>query len=228
MYLNYKSVDATYANNCLTVAKDLWNIAFANCGNKTTARCSDNGGGGFYKSSSHFDDMCWAGIWLYTATGTSSYLDSIDTWVAIPNDPGDNQFQKRWSPAWDDVDLFVLVKMGEITGNQKYYDGVAYNLDWCLNTASKSNYGLPIIDSWGPLRYASAEAGQGYLAYKLLGYDKFNTKANFIIDYCLGKNPDQRSYLTGWGVNPPIHPSMRVNEPVKGGAVHGIVGGRAY
>jgi endoglucanase len=225
MYLNYKSTDAAYAQRCLDAAKDLWAIAFANCNSKATARSSDNAGGNFYKTSSHYDDMCWAAIWLYTATGTASYLDSVDHWSAIPNDPGDNQYQKKWTPAWDDAILFVLLKMAAITGNDKYYQGVVFNLDWCMNQANKSAAGLPIIDQWGVLRYASAEAGLGYLAYKLLGYKGFNTKANFIIDYCLGTNPDGRSYLTGWGKNPPIHPSHRANEPVRGGAVKGLIGG---
>jgi endoglucanase len=224
MYLNYKSTDATYAEKCLTAAKELYAIALANCNSKETARSSDGAGGNFYKTSSHYDDMCWGGIWLYTATADTKYLDSIDHWTTIPNDPGDNHYQKKWSPAWDDVILFVLLKMAEITGNDKYYQGVAYNLDWALNQANKSTYGMIVIDAWGVLRYASAEAGQGFLAYKLLGYDKFNTKGSFIIDYCLGKNPADRSYVTGWGKNPPIHPHHRANEPVKGGATKGIIG----
>jgi|GEM_PF-1660485 len=225
MYLNYKSDDAAYAQKCLDAAKDLYAIALANCNSKATARCSDGAGGNFYKSSSHYDDMCWGAIWLYTATGTATYLDSIDHWSTIPNDPGDNQYQKKWSPAWDDVILFVLLKMAEITGNDKYYQGVVWNLDWCRDASNKSPYGLPIIDVWGVLRYASAEAGQGFLTYKLLGYTGFNTKGAFIIDYCLGTNPETRSYVTGWGKNPPIHPSHRANEPVKGGPVKGLIGG---
>ena len=168
--------------------------------------------------------MCWGGIWLYTATEDPTYLDSIDAWTLIPNDPGDNHYQKRWSPAWDDVILFVLLKMAEITGDDKYYQGLVWNLEWCRDECQKSPYGMPVIDAWGVLRYASSEAGLGYLAYRLLGYDGFNAKADFIMDYCLGKNPETRSYLTGWGRNPPIHPHHRANEPVKGGATKGIVG----
>jgi hypothetical protein len=140
MYLNYKSDDAAYAQKCLDAAKDLYAIALANCNSKATARCSDGAGGNFYKSSSHYDDMCWGAIWLYTATGTATYLDSIDHWSTIPNDPGDNQYQKKWSPAWDDVILFVLLKMAEITGNDKYYQGVVWNLDWCRDASNKSPY----------------------------------------------------------------------------------------
>ena len=224
MYLVYKDIDEGYAEKCLDAAKEIYDIALANCGSIETARCSDGAGGNFYKSSSHYDDMCWGGIWLYTATGKASYLDSIDQWSVIPNDPGDNQYQKRWSPAWDDVILFVLLKMAEITGEDKYYNGLVWNLEWCRDECQKSSYGLPIIDVWGPLRYASAEAGLGYLAYRLLGYDGFNELGDFCIDYCLGKNPETRSYLTGWGKNPPLHPHHRANEPSKGGATKGIVG----
>jgi endoglucanase len=225
MYLNCKTSDATYAQKCLTAATELYSVALANAGSKTTARCTDGGGGNFYKSSSHYDDLCWAGIWLYTATEKTSYLDSIDAWSAIPNDPGDNHFQKKWSPAWDDEMLFVLLKMAEITGNDKYYQGVVWNLDWCKNSANKAGSGIPVIDTWGVLRYASGEAGQGFLAYKLLGYNGFNTLGGKIIDYCLGTNPENRSYVTGWGRNPPIHPHHRANEPTKGGATKGIIGG---
>ena len=225
MYLNYKSTDATYAQNCLTAATELYSVAVANAGSKTTARCTDGGGGNFYKSSSHYDDLCWAGIWLYTATEKTSYLDSIDAWSMIPNDPGDNHYQKKWSPAWDDEMLFVLLKMAAITGNDKYYQGVVWNLDWCKNTCNKAGSGIPVVDSWGVLRYASGEAGQGFLAYKLLGYNGFNTLGTKIMDYCLGTNPENRSYVTGWGRNPPIHPHHRANEPVKGGATKGIIGG---
>ncbi len=224
MYLNYKSTDEAYAQKCLDAAKDLYAMAVAGGGSKETARCSDGSGGNFYKSSSHYDDMCWAAIWLYTATGDAKYLEKVDAWIAIPNDPGDNNYQKKWSPAWDDAILFVLLKMAEITGDDKYYQGVVWNLEWCRDVANKSAYGLPIIDVWGPLRYASCEAGQGFLAYKLLGYDGFYAKGNFIMDYCLGKNPETRSYLMGWGRNPPLHPHHRANEPVKGGATKGMVG----
>lgn len=225
MSLIYKSEDAAYAAKCLEAAKSLYTMALANADTPANARSSDGAGGNFYKSSSHFDDMAWGAIWLYTATGTASYLDPVEAWTKIPNDPGDNHYQKKWSPAWDDVMLFVLLKMAEITGKQEYYDGIVWNLEWARDAANKSPAGIPLIDAWGVLRYASSEAGLGYSAYKLLGYNGFNTLGAKIMDYTLGSNPENRSYLTGWGRNPPIHPHHRANEPVKGGATKGIIGG---
>jgi endoglucanase len=224
MSLNYKSIDAVYAQKCLDAAVSLYTLALANAGSSSTGRAPDGSGGNFYKSSSHYDDLCWGGIWLYTATGKQSYLDSIDRWTMVPNDYGDNNYQKRWSPAWDDVSVFVLLKMGELTGNDKYVQGVVYNLDWFRDVCNKTPFGLPWLNSWAPLRYASSEAGQGYLAYKALGYDGFVKKGDLILDYCLGKNPLNRSYVTGWGNNPVLHPHHRANEPLRGGPTKGIIG----
>jgi endoglucanase len=216
--------DDAYSKKCLDAAKELYDLALDNAGSIETARMDDGAGGNFYKSSSHYDDMCWGAIWLYTATGESSYLDPVEEWSKIPNDPGDNQYQKKWSPAWDDVILPVLLKMAEITGKDSYYQGLVWNLEWCRDECTKSPAGMPVIDVWGVLRYASAEAGLGYTAYRLLGYDGFIEKGDFIIDYCLSDNPENRSYLTGWGRNPPLHPHHRANEPVKGGPTKGLIG----
>jgi hypothetical protein len=225
MSIIYKAEDAAYAEKCLTAAKSLYTMALANAGTIATARSSDGSGGNFYKSSSHYDDLAWGGIWLYTATGTASYLEPIEAWTKIPNDPGDNHYQKKWSPAWDDCMLFVLLKMAEITGKQEYYNGIVYNLEWARDVSNKTPSGIPVIDAWGFLRYASSEAGLGYTAFKLLGYNGFNTLAGKIMDYTVGSNPENRSYLTGWGRNPPLHPHHRANEPVKGGPLKGLIGG---
>jgi endoglucanase len=224
MYLNYKSIDAAYAQRCLDAAISLYAMALANAGSIATARAPDGSGGSFYKSSSHYDDLCWGGIWLYTATGKQTYLDSIDRWITVPNDPGDNNYQKRWAPAWDDVAVFVLLKMGEITGNDKYTQGVIYNLEWFRDVCNKTPFGLPWLNAWAPLRYASSEAGFGYLAYKSLSYNGFLKTGDLILDYCLGKNPLNRSYVTGWGNNPVMHPHHRANEPLRGGPTKGMIG----
>jgi hypothetical protein len=225
MSIIYKAEDAAYATKCLTAAKELYALAMKATGPEAAVRGSDGAGGNFYKSSSHYDDLCWGGIWLYVATGTTTYLDPIEAWTKIPNDPGDNHYQKKWAPAWDDVILFVLLKMAEITGKQEYNDAIVWNLEWVRDAAPKSPGGMPVIDAWGVLRYASSEAGLGYTAYKTLGYSGFNTLGAKIMDYTVGSNPENRSYLTGWGRNPPIHPHHRANEPVKGGATKGIIGG---
>ncbi len=216
MYLNYKDVNRSYANQCLQAAIGLYNFGRTYLGR--------GWGGSFYPSSSHFDDLAWAAVWLAEATGDLSYLDPVDAWLDEPNDYGDNNYQKRWTHCWDDVTLGNLLMMAKLTGHPKYYNGLIWNLTWFRDELQKTPYGLPYLDSWGVLRYASIEAGLAYLVYKHFGNDDFLDMADLIIDYCLGTNPRNSSYVTGYGNNPPKHPHHRANEPRRDGVTNGLVG----
>lgn len=219
MYLNYRDVNSSYANECLTHAKQLFSL-----GKNYLGRSNDGGGGSFYRSSSHFDDLTWGAIWLYIATNDNSYLSGVESWIETPNDYGDDPFDKHWAPAWDDVTVFALLKLYEITGEQKYYDGVINNLEWYRDDCTKTPYGLPWLDSWGVLRYASAEAGVGYLAAKKFEYAGYIETADLSMNYTVGVNPRNSSYISNWGSNPPRHPHHRANEPNRDGVTNGMIG----
>src|SRR5499426_1490487 len=225
MSINYRSTDAAYANQCLTAARELFNMARTSVATCSGAGCRGQDGGDFYNSSSHFDDLAWGAIWLYVATGEQSFLDPVDGWISQPNDGNDNPYQKRWTMAWDDMTLANLLKMHQLTGRVKYRDGLRWNLVWFRDTLQKTPAGLPWLDQWGVLRYASAEAGLGFLAYKLFGYDDFFSKGSFIVNYVLGSNPRGGSYMTNYLTNPPRHPHHRANEPTRGGPTNGMIGG---
>jgi hypothetical protein len=235
MSLNYRTTDAAYANRCLTAARELFTLGQTQLANPA---CTPNGQacrgqdtGEFYNSSSHFDDMAWGAIWLSIATGDQGFLAPVDGWLDRRNDPGDNPYNKPWTMAWDDMTLGNLLKMHQLTGRTKYRDGLRWNLRWYAGVnqpersgLQKTPAGLPWLDQWGVLRYASAEAGLGYLANKLFGYGDFMTTGNFIVNYILGSNPRGGSYVTNYLNNPPIHPHHRANEPVRGAGTNGIVG----
>ncbi len=176
MSINYRSVDATYANQCLTTAKAMFNVAKTNLGRGTAAN-------GYYTSSSNYDDLSWAAIWLCVATGDQSYLGPVDAWLDQKNDSGDNNYQKPWTFCWDDSTLGNLIMMYKLTGNQKYYKGIIWNFDWYTKTLTKTPYGLPYLDQWAVLRYDAAEAGLIYVMYKEFGLSSYLTAANQIIDY---------------------------------------------
>jgi hypothetical protein len=219
MYLNYKSVDAAYANRCLDAAKQIYEL-----GRKTPGRSDDGSGGSFYKSSSHFDDLAWGAIWLSVATGDRTYLDPVDAWMDVPGDFGGSNYFFEWAPNWDNCTPFVLQKMHELTGAQKYFDAIAHNLRWYKDKTRKTPAGLPWIIEWGVLRFNNAEAGLGYVAAKNNNFKEFLSMGDFIVDYTFGTNPRKASYITNYGANPPIHPHHRANEPSRGGPTNGMVG----
>lgn len=214
MYLNY---GGSYGQQCLDAAVSILDLGLTNLGR------SD--GGSFYPSTSHFDDLAWGSIWAAIATGDDSYLDPIEDWMDWEvNDYNDDNYNKEWAPAWDDATVFVLLKLGHLTGNQKFIDGVINNLTWYRDECQRTPYGLPWLDSWGVLRYASAEAGVGYLAYKLLHWDGYIDTAGLTMDYCLGDNPRNGSYVTNYLNNAPQHPHHRANEPNRDGITNGMIG----
>jgi endoglucanase len=221
MSMNYRSTDAAYADRCLTAARELFEMGRTDLG-----RGSDGGGGAYYRSTSHADDLAMAGITLHLATGEDAYLAPVDAWISQPNDTNDDPYQKRWTLAWDEVTMYNLLKMHQITGMQKYADGLRWNLVWYRDTLQKTNDGLPWLDRWGVLRYASAEAGLGFLAYKLFGYDDFYDTATFIVNYTLGANGRNSSYVSNYLNNSPMHPHHRANEPVRGGLERHLHGRR--
>jgi hypothetical protein len=227
MSINYRSTDAAYANQCLNAARELFEMARASLASCSGAGCrgSDGGGGSFYRSTSHFDDLAWGAIWLRIATGDQSYLEPVDGWISQPNDGNDDPYQKRWTMAWDDMTLANLLKMHQLTGRAKYRDGLRWNLVWFRDTLQRTPAGLPWLDQWGVLRYASAEAGLGFLAYKLFGYDDFFSRGSLIVNYVLGSNPRGGSYMSNYLTNPPMHPHHRANEPTRGGPTRGLIGG---
>ena len=77
----------------------------------------------------------------------------------------------------------------------------------------KTKGGLAWLDQWGSLRYASKTAFLAFIygdwvktPYKRVKYQSFAEKQ---INYMLGSNPKQRSYVVGFGNNPPTKPHHR-------------------
>ena len=160
---------------------------------------------GFYTSSHFYDEMCWASVWIYLATNDATYLTKAKTYLANTNYLDDF----HWTHCWDDAKFGALLKLAQITGNTQYITLVERQLDWWLQGGG-INYtsgGLPWLDQWGCLRYATMQAFMASLwadtsnvgtASKKAGYQTF---AQNVMNYTLGSNPRNASYVIGYGSN---------------------------
>ncbi|TYQ15557.1 UNVERIFIED_CONTAM: endoglucanase Cel9M [Acetivibrio alkalicellulosi] len=201
MYLNYKNIDADYANECLRVAKELYQMGKNNPGHYKL--------GAYYRSNSFWDDLAWAATWLYVAENDNSYLPEIDSYLSNNTFLGQTPFENKWTMCWDDMYMAVFCKMAELTGEQKYINAMNYNLDYWMNSLTTTPDGLRHLDVWGALRYASAEAMLAMLYYEQTGNESLKEFAKSQIDYALGDNKNNMSYLIGFGSNYPKHPHHR-------------------
>lgn len=201
MYLNYKDIDSSYASSCLKASKELYSMAKTNIGKYKESA--------FYQSKSYWDDLAWAATWLYVVEGDSSYRTEIDKYLSNNTFLGESPFQNKWTMCWDDMYMAVFCKMAEITGEQKYKDAMEYNLDYWMNSLTTTPGGLKYLSNWGVLRYASAEAFLALQYYKQTGNETYKNFAQKQIDYALGSNPNNMSYLIGYGSKYPKHPHHR-------------------
>ncbi len=197
--------NATYSALLLDKAKKIYRFAEEYQGNNGYTAAN-----GYYRSySGYSDELAWGAIWLYIATGDNGYLDKAKRYVANANDA------KYWSQNWDNVSNGVNLLLSQITGETKYTNDIETNLNYWLHGIKYTTGGLAFLDRWGSLRYSSTASFMALLYAQ--GLDNTQKRADYIafakgqIDYILGKNPRNSSYVVGYGVNPPINPHHRAS-----------------
>ncbi len=202
-YLIFKDSDPEYAKKLLDAAEGLYKYATTYEGNNGYTAAN-----GFYSSYSGYnDELAWAATWLYKATDDSKYLSDAESYYSKTNPSG-------WALTWDNPGNANSVLLYELTGDSKYAQKAEENIDNAIHNQKRTQGGLVFYDGWGSLRYAANEAFVA-LSYAKLLPDSNSKKQEYIdfaksqIDYILGDNPRESSYIVGYGVNHPINPHHR-------------------
>ncbi len=216
----WRSQDSQYADLLLENARQLYDFAEANPGrysdsiSEASPFYTSNGPGNNYN-----DELAWAANWLYKATGETSYLNDAKNYQT--------QFLGRSTQSWADKSYGSAVLLAEATTGSEsagYRFEVERWLDYWTpagnidgQTISYTQGGLAALTDWGSLRYAAntafiASVYSDYLteynldAAKAQQYDQFTQQQ---IDYILGDNPNNFSYMVGFGDNYPTEPHHR-------------------
>lgn len=218
----FRPTDPSYANTLLTHARQLYSFA-DNFRGKYSDCITD--AASFYNSWSGFnDELVWGAIWLYRATNEAEFLTKAESYYAnLSNQQQTNVRSYKWTHAWDDKSYGSYVLLAKLTGAVRYHEDSQRWLNWWTvgGTAlgadgTRVNYspgGQAVLDRWGSLRYAANTAFVA-LVYSDAVSDA-NLKARYHdfavrqINYALGQNPLNRSFVVGFGTNPPRNPHHR-------------------
>nr|AAK12339.1 cellulase [Coptotermes acinaciformis] len=196
----FKGVDSSYSDNLLAHAKQLFDFA-----DNYRGKYSDSitQASNFYASGDYKDELVWAATWLYRATNDNTYLTKAES---LYNEFGLGNWNGAFN--WDNKVSGVQVLLAKLTSKQAYKDTVQGYVDYLINNQQKTPKGLLYIDQWGTLRHA-ANAALIILQAADLGIsaDSYRQFAKKQIDYALGDGG--RSYVVGFGDNPPTHPHHR-------------------
>nr|AMH40394.1 glycoside hydrolase family 9 [Timema cristinae] len=195
--LVFKTVDSSYSATLLQHAIQLFNFANTYRGKFSDSivnvRCC-------YNSSNYNDELVWGAAWLYRATEDNQYLNVIEQeyptvqyWIGFD---------------WDQKTSGADVLLAQLTGDSSYSTKTKNYCDNIINNQQRTPKGLIFISEWGSLR-ESANAMFICLKAAELGIstDSYRTEAKTQIDYMLGDSG--RSYIVGYGTNPPTHPHHR-------------------
>ena len=192
----FRATDAAYADQLLDNARQLYTFADTYRG-----RYSDSipEAQSFYNSwSGYTDELAWGAAWLYRATGEQQYLRQ-----AQQNYSG---LDINWTHNWDNKSHGTGVLLAQATGVQRYRNDVEDWLDhWATGGIQTTDGGLAWLDRWGSLRYSANTAFLAGVYSDTVNdaggrYDEFSRRQ---IDYILGDNPTQQSYVVGLGNNSP-------------------------
>ncbi|MFZ4775704.1 MAG: glycoside hydrolase family 9 protein [Terrimicrobiaceae bacterium] len=208
--LLFRASDPAYADLLIAHARKLFTFADTSRGTYTAAIPD---AASFYNSySGYYDELVWAAAWLYRATGEAAYLTKAEL-IYSQNLAGRAM---KWTHSWDDKSYGVTILLAQLTGKSIYRTPAEKWLNfWTTgDNGSRIAYtpgGLAWLDQWGSLRYAANTAFLAFVYADKVGDvgTRYRDFAKRQIDYMLGQNPASRSYVVGFGNNPPVNPHHR-------------------
>jgi len=105
--------------------------------------------------------------------------------------------------------------LAKLTGKDVYKNFIQKSLDWWVAGANtKTPKGLSWLDAWGSLRYSLAQSFLAFVYSDWSGADSakaaaYKSWAESQVNYALGNNERNGSYVIGYGTNYPQHPHHR-------------------
>lgn len=184
-------------------AENIFKIADAS---KSDEDYNNSDAGGFYQSHHFYDELFYAANWLYKATGKQEYINKAESYIPnLGKELGSDELKYSWAQCWDDVMQGGMLLYAQNTG--KNVDRVKKHLDYLTDSANKLEGGLVYLDTWGCLRYAASAGFITAVACDTLSFtdQKYKDFYETQINYCLGDNPNNRSYVVGYGKDSPLN-----------------------
>jgi endoglucanase len=217
---SYAVADPRFSATCLAAAKAAFDAA-SGAEDKRGFKNPPGVSTGEYGDSNDSDERFWAAVALYRATGEKRYIEYAAAKPAF-----------GFSFGWGSVGGFALHEiliMGEgkadLAGLRKEaLERLGQVAAAAAAQAAKSPWGAWLTARdfiWGSNMEVSHRATVFVLEERYLGKDR-SAEIQAHWDYLFGRNSLDRSYVTGFGANPPEAPHHRisvsdgVDEPVPG------------
>jgi endoglucanase len=208
--------DAPYSTRCLAAAEKSYEFLQANPTDHRPDLSAFSTGG---YDAPDGDDRLWAAAELWETTGEARFLHDFEQRIrAFERAKG------KTSTCVDvDWDWANLRNLGAFTyllsarlGRDplivaRIKEDALRAADTMVSTAGRHPYGRPLGSSyhWGCNGTVARQAMNLHVAYRLTGEQRYRDTLLDAINYLFGRNPFGRSFVTGLGHRPPMHPHDR-------------------
>ena len=206
----FAGIDDEYADKLLRNAEQLFEFA-----EKYQGKYSDSvdAANPYYTSySGYHDELANGALWLYKATGEESYLTKAEDYFKNNIvELGD------WTWATDDHSYSAAVLLAQESDDPMFKDIVEEWSDKWINGEGNIQYtdgGFAFRAEWASIPVTSSAAFLLELYNDTVQEDsRYSDFATGQVDYILGDNPLDYSYMIGFGENYPERPHHRGSSP---------------
>ncbi len=228
-YRVWKDVDVMYAKQCLTNAEAAYQAAKAHP--DMYAPLDEAIGGGGYGDDKATDEFYWAACELFLSTGNSMYLQDIQAseyfadvnTVMTGGEDVDAVGTVNWAHTASLGNMSLALNTDKLDASvaQSLTDSFKNAASYYVGLTDEQGYGQPYAQStigynnsdkgyvWGSNSFVVNNSMIMAYAYELTGDDAYLQGVVSGMDYILGRNPMDYSYVTGYGTHAVENPHHR-------------------
>ncbi|WP_294413370.1 glycoside hydrolase family 9 protein [uncultured Ruminococcus sp.] len=225
----WKDYDSDFAEQCLTAAKNAFEAAKKHP--EMYAPLDESIGGGAYGDTDVEDEFCWVALELFITTGDEDYYDEATEnkfFLDVPQTLGGGESVDTVG-SFDWGNTGGLATLSAALNTDKFDKGDAEIIQEAIVSAADNfisleenqGYGVPYGQStlsyndsdegyiWGSNSFVTDNAIVMAYAYLLTNDDSYLDGAIGGMDYILGRNAMDYSYVTGYGTHAIEYPHHR-------------------
>ena len=217
--LAFRDKNEDYADACLKYANALEKFT------EKYPKATYEGLGSYYSCGNIEDKVAWSDLWCAIANNNGKLPDSYQAQYTPSNGVYNGSIYDHWVYSWDKVwgGYSALLYSMDPQKYSAHGSELVFDMDQLVGNKNQAYY--PVGGGWGASRYNCAWQMYALTYAKYTsGQDKYNEYAQGQMDYLLGNNPANRSYLIGFGDSYPQHIHHRAANPDKDTAKYILYG----
>jgi endoglucanase len=203
----WRDIDRAFSDRCLASARRAWKAAVQN---PEIYAIADFDGSGAYGDANLQDEFYWAAAELLATTGEPQFRRVIE------NAP---QFRAPITspPSWASVGPLGTISLAlhpastEGRDSERLKQAIAAAADRFIAERDVTGYGVPMAShwTWGSTSGLLNRAMLMALAYDQTRKPRYRNGVIDVMDFLLGRNPLDRSFISGYGERPMRNPHHR-------------------